>query len=61
MDKRTRKKDVSGTLASLPGIARSLSDAEVAVAVAQSGSFNFLDHLDHPEEDVYTLEDGREA
>ena len=58
MDRSTQKKVVSGTLTSLPGNERSLPDAEVSVAVTQSGSFDFLSH---PEEDVYTLEDGREA
>ena len=41
-----------------PGAANSLSDAELAGAVAQSGAFKFLEH---PEEDIYTLNDGREV
>jgi FixJ family two-component response regulator len=40
-----------------PGETYSLSDAEIAVAAAQSGSFDFLNR---PEENIYTLEDGQE-
>lgn len=36
--------------------ARSLTDTELAAAAAQSGTFQFLEH---PKEDIYSLEDGR--
>ncbi len=44
-------------LIGLPGAVNSLSDAEIAAAAAQSGSFDFLNR---PEENIYTLEDGQE-
>lgn len=52
------KGTVSGALTGSPGETYSLSDAEIAVAAAQSGSFDFLNR---PEEDLYTLEDGQEV
>jgi len=47
---------VHAPMTGIQGGATSLTDAELAAAAAQSGTFGFLAH---PEEDIYTLEDGR--
>lgn len=49
---------VLGTMTGSPGAGRTLSDADMAAAAAQSASFDFLRD---PEEDIYTLDDGREV
>ena len=49
---------VYGSIAGSAGAANLLSDGEIATAAAASGAF---DSLAHPEEDIYTLHDGREV
>lgn len=49
---------IHGSMSGSPGAVRTLSDGELATAAAESGAFRFLEH---PDEDIYSLEDGREV